>query len=139
MMPNFLQFIVGIANQRGHDYKKAKEDSLVKIEQAKTERQERKVKQAEIDEKDRILKAEAEAKAKIAHEEREKERAATAEMSAKQAQREAEAMAKRENRKFAERPDQRADPWRRAGPGAGAGPDAPLPVGVVSASTGPPV
>ncbi|KAH9456576.1 hypothetical protein Pst134EB_012776 [Puccinia striiformis f. sp. tritici] len=93
MMPNFLQFIVGIANQRGHDYKKAKEDSLVKIEQAKTER--------------RVQVAEAEAKAKIAHEEREKERAATAEMSAKQAQREAEAMAKRENRKFAERPDQR--------------------------------
>ncbi|POV97009.1 hypothetical protein PSTT_15317 [Puccinia striiformis] len=187
MMPDFLKFKERIANQRGHDYKKAKEDSLVKIEQAKIERraqvvkerklekarkaeearlakekeaeeirmreeeerleEERKLKQAEIDEKDRILKAEAEAKAKIAREEREKERAATAEMAAKQAQREAEAMAKRENRKFAERPvaptstapvtSSGGDPWRRTGPAAGAVPDAPLPVGVVSASTAP--
>ncbi|KAA1074380.1 eukaryotic translation initiation factor 3 subunit A [Puccinia graminis f. sp. tritici] len=132
MMPDFLKFKERIANQRGHDYKKAKEESLIKIEQAKIERraqvvkerklakakaaeelkmkeeeerleEERKKKQAEIDEQERILKAEAEAKAKAMREEREKERAAAAEMAAKQAQREAEAMAKRENKKLAER------------------------------------
>jgi translation initiation factor 3 subunit A len=110
MMPDFLKFKERIANQRGHDYKKAKEESLIKIEQAKIERraqvvkerklakikeaeelkmkeeeerleEERQKKQAEIDEQERVLKAEAEAKAKAMREEREKERAAAAEVS----------------------------------------------------------
>ncbi|KNF03196.1 hypothetical protein PSTG_03783 [Puccinia striiformis f. sp. tritici PST-78] len=61
-MPNFLQFIVGIANQRGHDYKKAKEDSLVKIEQAKTERRVQVVKEHKLE------KARKEGEARLAKE-----------------------------------------------------------------------
>lgn len=143
MMPDFLKFKERVATQRGHDYKKAKEESLIKIEKAKIERrdqvikehkmakarkleeerlarereveelrrkeeeerleEERRKKQLEIEEQERAFKAEAEAKAKVLREEREKERAAAAEMAAKQALREAEALARRENKKLAER------------------------------------
>lgn len=166
MMPDFLKFKERVANNRGHDYQRAKEEAAVKIEKAKAERkaqvikelklakskkiedarlakereaeelrtkekdeklkEDQRKKQLEIEERDKILKAEADAKAQKAKEERQKERAEAAEMAAKQAAREAEAIARRENKKVAERAPVAAtssasaasgpDVWRRTGP-----------------------
>jgi translation initiation factor 3 subunit A len=110
MMPDFLKFKERIANQRGHDYKKAKEESLVKIEQAKIERraqvvQERKAAKAKKVEEERLAKEREAAELKrkeeeaLLEEERKKKQAEIEEQErAFKAEAEAKAKVMREQR-----------------------------------------
>ncbi|OAV92739.1 hypothetical protein PTTG_02526 [Puccinia triticina 1-1 BBBD Race 1] len=89
MMPDFLKFKERVANQRGHDYKKAKEESLIKIEQAKIERRAQVVRERKLA-KAKKLEEERLAKEKEAEELRMKEEAERLEEERKKKQAEIE-------------------------------------------------